>query len=282
MDERSFEQSPRQMASESESHELAGFGVTRETKLTDLNSDCLCSIFKLLSPCDAIEMCAISKEFVEPVNWIVKGLQQKCAFKVCSHRRRDDTPIVFATVISVPYDLIKFIGPSLSKLSINYPEYRSVSVVEDPVLQYCTNLREFRLYNFSTAPFENIQGPVSTLEMLYLDNCTIGPVFSQFSYWFPKLRTLIVTDCSVLDESCIRNMATTMPELEHLQLGVSLLSMKLPKSWKSLRKEFTTQYNINGIIKQNGHVQHFRLTSGKKIISWGNSMGSMNMWKRQF
>ncbi|XP_037052129.1 uncharacterized protein LOC119085752 isoform X2 [Bradysia coprophila] len=247
MAEQSCKQASRRESTDNSSQELVKKPkLINETKITDLNYDCLYSIFKWMSIHDTIQMCGISKKFVEPAIWIMKVFNRQHTF----------------SINYMPSCRIKFIGQALSKILLDYAgtfENR-ISVVQDSILEYCTELTELTLVNAKSAPFESINTPIAKLKVLHLDNCILGPVFCQFSKWLPQLRTLTVINCKVIDESCIGNMATTMPALESMHIDVvQKIKLNADDSFERFAR-----CNTDVIIKRNGHIKCFRTTSEMK------------------
>ncbi|KAG4065827.1 hypothetical protein HA402_012505 [Bradysia odoriphaga] len=273
MAEQSCKQASRRESTDNSSQELVKKRkLISETKITDLNYDCLYSIFKLLSIRDTMRMCDVGKKFVEPTRWIVKKFNLQ-------HTLHVNSP--YAS--SIPSRRIKSIGQALSKINLNYWDNfgESVFVVEESILEYCSELTELTLRNGKSASFESIKMPIAKLKMLHLDNCILGPVFSQFSKWLPQLRTLTVINCMVLDESCIGNMATTMPALESMHLDVV---RKIHFNDRNGSVERYTLCNTDEIIKRNGHIKCFRTTSDTKprrLLNISKSMKRLEMLEFQ-
>lgn len=254
MAEQSCKQASRRASTSDLSLELVKkLKLESETKLTDLSYDCLYSIFKLLSLYQVTEMCDLSKKFVEPANWIIKEISGRLLISLRCH-----TWPLSQEVIFIPASGIKHIGPSLKNLHADlrwplpFPPSRAVA---NAIVEHCTQLTELRLENSHIVALDSIKTPIAKLELLYLDNGFLGPIFSEFGKWFPQLRTLTVINCNVIDESCIDNMGVGMPALQSIHLN-------------TLRKIDTDRLcNVDKIIKGNGHVKHFRFSSGKAISS---------------
>ncbi|XP_037044141.1 uncharacterized protein LOC119080044 [Bradysia coprophila] len=273
----SGEQASRRESTDNSSHELVEKPkLISKTKITDLNYDCLFSIFKWMPINDAIAMCGICKKFVEPTKGIVRRFNSKNIFSLSEHifciKLPALTPAFYKTLYYMPSCPIKCIGQSLSKIYLDYDgtfKDSSVSVVEDSILNYCTELTELTLVNGKSAPFESIKKPIAKLKLLYLNNCILGPVFCQFSEWLPQLRTLSIINCYVLDASCIDNMGRTMPALESLHLDV------VRKINNDEWSKGYTHCNTDEIMKRNGHVKHFRTTSNtnpRRLFNISKSM----------
>ncbi|KAG4077906.1 hypothetical protein HA402_013840 [Bradysia odoriphaga] len=272
MAEQSCKQASRRESTDNSSQELVKKRkLINETKITDLNYDCLYSIFKWMSIGDTIRMIDVCKKFVEPTRWIVKKLNLQHTFYVNSCYKP-----------SIPSRRIKSYGQVLSKINLNYLTFDdSVFAVEESILEYCSELTELTLRNGKSASFESIKMPIAKLKMLHLDNCILGPVFSQFSKWLPQLRTLTVIKCMVLDESCIGNMATTMPALESMHLDVV---RKIHFNEDNVSVERYTLCNTDVIIKRNGHIKCFRTTSDTKprrLLNISKSMKRLEMLEFQ-
>lgn len=233
--------------------------VISTTKLTDLNCDCLCSIFKLLDVKEVIQMAKVDVQFVEPVNMILRKINKHTTFSSvnCKWKR---PPATFSEFVVVEIDLWKYVGQSVLKLWVDfdYVLKNVAPVLEDCILKHCVALKELTLKNFDDGVLESIDKPFEKLEILTLSNGTLGRNFCQFVKWFPALRSLSV-NCKIPDESYVSNMAKTIPTLE-------FISLSLNKKLTTGMQPQTHLCKIDDVIKSNGDVKSVCLNFGKKIF----------------
>lgn len=217
---------------------------TITTKLTDLNCDCLFSIFKFLPVNDVINMAKFNSRFVEPANMVLKKIDWTL-------------PLEHFQFMFNDVDAYEYIGSSILKLYVDFgPRQIRHLVAEENILDYCTELKELELRNFPDGAFESIKEPFEKLEILTVSGGVMGPNFCKFKKWFPKLRSLSV-NCKLIEGSCISNgMAKTIPSLEFLHLSLS-------KTW-TIEKHPAAVYKFDDVIKSNRQLKSICLDFGKK------------------
>lgn len=240
----------------------------RATKITDLNEDCLRDIFKFLNMKEAFIMATLHDKFIIAADVMNRPKTEPITITLLDRKSLLDlVPLAISKSIKLDLELHQYIGQEIDKLSINFnvTGMYNHSYLENLILKNCSELTELELKNCQEGAFEDIIKPFEKVEVFH---CTgiLGPNFSQFQKWFPKLRKMTL-DCNLLDESCIMNLATTFPALEYMSLNLNkkiLPSTEKPTSWENNQK--WTSGNLDGIIKANPQIRSVCLNFGKNFV----------------
>lgn len=231
----------------------------RATKITDLNEYCLRDIFKFLNMKEAFIMATLHDKFIAPADVMNRQKAEPITITLLdSESLRDLVPLSISKSIKLDLELHQYIGQEIDKLSIdfNVTGTHNHSYLENLILKNCSELTELELKNCQKGAFEDIGKPFEKVEVFHYTGI-LGPNFSQFQKWFPKLRRMTL-DCYLFDESCVMNLATTFPALEYMSVN---LYKRIPPS-----SQTRTPCKVDEIIKANPQVRSVRLNFGKNFV----------------
>lgn len=209
-----------------------------QTKITDLNEDCLYSLFRYLNLQDALNLASLSRRFIAPANLAKKPRTELVEFFYGRFIEKQ-----------MHLNLLPFIGRFIDRLTIEFrsvPQYQ-VKRLEDSILKHCCDLQELKLLNCRDKPFESIDKELVKLKAITIKAGTLGPNFSQFAKWCPNLQKLTL-DCYIDSEFVMENL-TTITWLQHLSLH--------------LTKNHKTPCNVDRILLANKRAQSVDLNFGK-------------------
>lgn len=237
--------------------------VMRTTALIDVNRDCLYKIFQYMNFDELMTLADTNGHFIEGINLILTKINKRKTFTSTIAYWRYHHWWYFENFLIVPPHLFPYVGQSILNLFIDFKyvpeEFRSM--LENHIMEQCTQLKELKLLNFRDGAFETIKEPFDKVEVLTISNGILGRRFSRFTKWFPQLRRLTL-DCTVHDKSYIpENMAKMIPSLEFINLT---LSEVIPKYCNRPKKSF--QCKIDDVIESNRQLKGIGLNFGKNVL----------------
>lgn len=223
-----------------------------ETRLSDLNFDCLEKIFNLLEMASLLSIAQVNAQFSGLAAPLIKKKQEPIAFRnvnyfIGNRIQPGQWNYLFKDKLIKDHNL----GSSITKLLLDTRITSWLRV--DNIVKYCSELKELHIEYCSKFLFTNIDEPFEKLEVLTVNDGILGPKLSQLSKWFPRLEDVSL-NCVVDDESAI---------LQNLEVSTATLKgMSL-----SLRKKSSsTVLNIDAVIKSNPQLEKICLNE------WGFGM----------
>lgn len=245
-DESLGEQSIKRLKSE--------IGETKQRLLTDLHDDYLRLIFKLLELNDLLALMQVSKRFQDPVTSVFASKYPTKEVTITFNnysRERSEILVLKEMPLITPF--LRYFGHSISKLRVQFDEKnpKQSLAIEKSVLAYCDGLKELELQNCRNGAFDAIETPFNSIEVFRFISGFLGGNISQFDKWFPKLRSLKISNATVANKYCI---VETLPCLEHLDIKIGAASKKFSRE------------NVDDAIRSNPQLLSFRLNNGKSIF----------------
>lgn len=197
-------------------------------KLTDINEDCLESIFKHLPPEDLLNVAEASKEFQSAVNMVYRRqYSQKTAdveLSICRYVRKKPLAEKINRIrindLETSLKLLRSFGYMINELFVDCNEnIKNCEAMFSYINKYCfQNLIELSICNIipenrlSINMFEN---PFLNLETLLFYNVPLYGEITQFNRLYPKMKTLIfMEDTILIDSRCIEINFTSLECLD--------------------------------------------------------------------
>lgn len=239
-----------------------------ETKLTDLNFDCLNAIIELLCMHELISMAQVSVDFLELAMPMIKNKRELISLANVTNPRQNPI-LVGQWNLLVNHSIVQDIGQSIRNL------YLDLNIMcqkaTDGILIKCTELKELHLENCTDTLFTDVEKPLHNVEIFTVYGGVLGRKLSELNNWFPNLRSLSL-NCIVIDESCIQNLAKNVLSLRDLTTSLR----------KPLKSGKYSLHNVHGMIKSNPQLTSicvnewnfgiwkfdFRKSVRKKIDIW--------------
>lgn len=200
--------------------------ITFQTKLTDVNNDCLEKIFMHLSLVDLLNIAHTNKALktAAEMAFARKFGKKQFFFSVSSNHLGQFASIrdslVFIANLRTSLRLLRCYGHLISDLVVKFNEpFRTAS---SKVLNYANQygfktLKNILLANFSEDMIdpcmENVFKKIETVKM---ENCVLGKTTSKFNTWFPAVRCLFLHSSHLTIRSPI---IAHFPHLEELALS---------------------------------------------------------------
>ncbi|XP_055308471.1 uncharacterized protein LOC129572528 [Sitodiplosis mosellana] len=199
--------------------------LLKETKITDINCDCLEKIFEYLAIGDLLNV-DDSNKWLKLAAAIVFGRKfghknvkiTDIYPKYGALSERDGTIVVGGLKTCLQF--LRCFGESVKKLDVSFVDStkKHHSHVDEYINDYCADsLGQLRVYGRLTSLMKDISKPFSAVESLCFEECVLGSKLTQFNVWFPRLRHLVLfTNC--LNPTSIQ---VSFPYLEHLATEIN-------------------------------------------------------------
>lgn len=228
--------------------------IVFNTRLTDVNVDCLELIFKLLTFEDLLNLADSTKELRPTLDLFVTGQLKKKWLMINPSTKmivlhdgqlESRTPIPW----SLCFKLIRCFGHLITKLVILYAQGRNAKLathIDRYVNEYCADsLLEFELYDSDENTLKTIQKPFKSVETLRFAHCRLGNKLSQLDKWFPNVRCLTFSGRTVLSKigakfSGLQELSVELPFQEY---GYSKILTELLRPNPNLRSLY-----LSGIV----------------------------------
>lgn len=227
---------------------------TAPTKLLiELHDDYLELIFRWLDLNDLMTMMKVEKRFHQPIEQaFLRRYGNELTVTMFSSNVHTNSLALKELPMIIPF--FQYFGSSITILTVIFDKSYSdqCMAIEKSIVEYCVKLKELDLRLCRKGAFDDIAKPFDKLEVLLIHHGYLGDTMSQFSKWFPKLRTLKMDNVTVVaDHICSKG---TMPLLEHLDINVRM------------KPKIISRKNIDAAICFNPQLRSIRLKHGKYIL----------------
>lgn len=198
----------------------------RQTKLFDLNADCLRDIFQYLDINDLVNLVEANiTDYDDTEAEILARSSKSSSYEAAiqDHFMRIDNDDWFLTndpaCTWFSTRVFRFFRSLLSQITIRYyPQYqRHNTMMEQIILKYSVELlTEIVFDNADQCAFEDICKPFVNVKQLTFEGGYLSKTLGDVNKWFPKLESLILNETLYSDPKCI----------ETRFLNLKLLSVK--------------------------------------------------------
>lgn len=190
------------------------------TKITDLDNDCLEYIFKNLNINDLLSVADSAKHFKQAVELVFKSKSQQKTITLRADPHSEPVAVTQRYICVsdqlVSLKLLRHFGHLIINLDIEFVDQQWVRVFQY-LNQYCADsLEKLKLY-FVYGAMESIQRPFSKLLVLEYSHCPLDNNSTELNTWFPRLRALAIINCRNISNP--QNIKQYFPNLKLVLFG---------------------------------------------------------------
>lgn len=236
---------------------------TFQTKLTDVNDDCLEKIFMHFDLDDFLNIAHANKEL-------------KTGADLAFSRKFGKTQFVINNrTLKTSFRLLRCYGDFVSDLQISDLLFqRRLVKVLGYTNQYCVkSLKEISFFKLPEDVLEmSMEKPLPKLETIRFSCCRLGNEIPKFHTWFPAMRSLTFNQCHLTDRTAIE---THFPQLEEIYIDTRGSSNNDPTADNvkmllqlNLQLRCITLHDLEHL---QGVSQHLPLL--EKLTIWGSVFG---------
>lgn len=199
-----------------------------ETKITDVNNDCLVRVFEYLSFDDLLSIAEANKRLRQAAGFVfARAFGTRAIYLNVTLSYREGTVEVNDERISIndlktSLQILRNFGPWIKKLELAYAPFtfpQRREEVDRYIMKYCAaSLTDLELNALAENSFKDLRKPFSNVEKVRFNFGTLGKKLTQFNRWFPKMRCLELMSNQFADSKCIE---TSFPSLTELMVGAS-------------------------------------------------------------
>lgn len=199
-----------------------------QTKLTDINDDCLEKVFMHLSLNDLLNIAHTNTHLKSAADMVFARKFGKKGYRLYittlhrNERVQTNGYDIRINDLKTALRLLRCYGHLILDLSITHYTASSIRTAPIKVLhytsQYCSNsLKKITLHGICKYMSEtSMVKPLLKIETITFDCCFLGKRMSQFNTWFPAMRCLTLNKNHLTDRS---SLETHFSHLEHLYIG---------------------------------------------------------------
>lgn len=199
--------------------------ITFNTKLTDINDDCLEKVFLHLSFDDLLNVAHINKKLKTAADMVFaqKFGKKRFYFNINTSHRNEILGIQYDDIwindLKTSLQLLRCYGHLISDLSISYDEkFRTAPIkVLHYTNFYCSEtLKSIGFFNLFNYVFEtSMKKPFLKIKKVFFSWCVLGKKISNLNKWFPAMQCLSLYYGRLTDPSSIEIL---FPQLEELYI----------------------------------------------------------------